>query len=61
MTVWTVWERVNTWPEDGGGDYLERIFQNKDDAEMYCEKLNEEARKDGREESYFSVEEWPLH
>lgn len=61
MIVYTVWERVDDWPEDGGGDYLKRIFQDKDDAEMYCEKLNKEAKEDESEEISFYVEEWPVH
>lgn len=61
MIVYTVWERVDDWPEDGGGDYLKCIFKNKEDAEKYCEQQNREAEEDEEEDVSFYVEEWPLH
>lgn len=61
MTVWTVWERVDDWPESGGGDYLKRIFQNKEDAEKYCKQMNGEAEEIEVGDTSFCVEEWPLH
>lgn len=61
MTVWTLWKRINDWPESGGGDYLKRIFQNKEDAEKYCEQKNKEAKEDEEEDYSFYVEEWPLY
>lgn len=60
MTVWTVWEHVNEWLGDGG-DYLERIFQNKEDAEKYCKQKNKEAKEDEEEEISFYVEDWPVY
>lgn len=60
MIVYTVWERVNDWPESGGGDYLLRIFKNKEDAEKYCEQENKDV--EGREENIsFYIEEWPVY
>lgn len=61
MTVWTVWERIDDWPENGGGDYLQLIFRNKKDAEKYCEQQNREAEEDRQEEVSFYIEEWPLY
>lgn len=60
MTVWTVWERVDDWPEEGGGDYLRRIFQNKEDAERYCEQQNREA-KEYAEDIFYYVKEWQVY
>lgn len=59
MTVWTVWGCVHVWPELGGGCYLLCIFQNKEDAEKYCEQQKREAEED-REDVSFYIEEWPL-
>ena len=60
MIVWTVWECVHDWPESGGGCYLQRIFQSKEDAEKYCEQQNREAEEDKEEEISFYVEEWQV-
>jgi hypothetical protein len=40
MTVYTVWEIVDDYPEEGGGEYLVEIFQKKEAAEKYCKELN---------------------
>lgn len=61
MEVWTVWERVNDWPENGGGDYLQLIFKDKEGAEKYCERRSKEAEEDGEEEISFYVEAWPVY
>jgi hypothetical protein len=42
MTVYTVWEIVDEYPEDGGGEYLVEIFQKKEAAEKLCKELNDE-------------------
>ena len=63
MFVWIVWECIYDWPENGGGNYLARIFQNKEDAEKYCEQMSREAKEDEEEEEYISycIERWPLY
>ncbi len=61
MTVWTVWERVDDWPEMGGGDYLQLIFKSKEDAEKYCEQQNRQAEEDRQEDVFFYIEEWPVY
>lgn len=61
MIVWIVWERIDDWPENGGGDYLMFIFKNKEDAEKYCKQQNKEAEENGKEEISFYVEEWPVY
>lgn len=40
MTVYLVWQNVDDYPEEGGGEFLEEIFQKKEDAEKYCKELN---------------------
>ena len=40
MKVYTVWEIIDDYPEAGGGEYLDCIFQNEEDAIAYCEKKN---------------------
>lgn len=63
MIVYTVWERVNDWPESGGGDYLQRIFRSKEEAEKYCEQMNKQAEEDYREDNiiHYYVEKWPVY
>lgn len=61
MTVWTVWKSIDDWPKNGGGDWLKRIFQNKENAKKCCEQMNREAKEDGEEEVSFYIEEWPLY
>lgn len=35
--VYIVQENVDTWAENGGGDFLIQIFANKETANDYCE------------------------
>lgn len=60
MIVWTVWERVHDWPENGGGDYLNRIFQTEEDAQKYCEQKNREMKEEEEDIAYY-VEKWPVY
>ncbi len=59
MIVWVVFECIYDWPEAGGGSFMKKIFQNKDDAEKYCEKMNREAKEDEEDISYY-VEQWKV-
>ncbi len=54
MKVWTVWEFVDDYPENGGGEFLNKIFLNEDDANTYCNKMNKEEEED--EASWYSGE-----
>lgn len=65
MKVWTVWENVNDYPENGGGDFLDRIFLNEDDANAYCDEMNKKEDEtswySGEESlSSYSVVEWEV-
>ena len=46
MTVYLVWQSVDDYPEEGGGEFLEEIFQEKEAAEKYCKELNNTAYPD---------------
>ena len=56
MFVYTVWEIVDDYRAAGGGEYLLRIFQNKEDAEKYCELMKREAEKDKEEGIFYCVQ-----
>ena len=53
MTVWVVFECIYDWPENGGGSFMQKIFQNKEDAEKYCEQMNKEVKEDEEDISYY--------
>lgn len=57
MVVYLVWQDVDDYPEEGGGQYLDAIFQNKKDADTYCQMINPSFHNDNI--SYF-VEEWKV-
>ena len=56
-TVWTVWEKVEDYPEMGGGDYLVKIYYKKETAEKYCHELNTGLHD---ENTAYYIEEWPI-
>ena len=60
MFVYIVW---NNRPKYGVGDYLLRIFRNKEKAEKYCEQMNKKVEKDYGEDNniHYSVEKWSVY
>lgn len=56
MKVWLVWEIVDDWAEDGGGEYLDEIFLDEEKAKAYCKEMNEDEDKD--EDATFEVRSW---
>jgi len=57
--VWIVWEWYYAYPEEGGGRYLNKIFEKKADAEVYCNKCNKDS-EDDEDYSYF-IEKWSVN
>ena len=49
--IFIVWEDVDDYPEMGGGEYLEKVFSEKENAERYCAELNN--KKHQKNTSYY--------
>lgn len=58
MKVWLIWETVEDYPENGGGEYLHEIFSDEEKAKAYCKKMNEDEDKD--EDTTFEVTSWEV-
>jgi hypothetical protein len=58
MKIWIVWECVNDYPENGGGEYVSEIFANELDAIDYCTQKN--CDMDIPEETTFEVHPWEV-
>lgn len=59
MKVYIVWEIVDDYPEDGGGEYLEDIFLNYDKAKVFLEEKQKEAKEE-ETDNYISYEIRPF-
>jgi HSP20 family molecular chaperone IbpA len=55
MKAYLVWEIVDDYPEDGGGEYLENIFLNYDKAKVFLKGKQKEAREE-ETDNYISYE-----
>ena len=60
MFVYIVFGNVIDYPENGGGEYLQRIFRDKEEAEKYCEQMKKEAEEYEEDVTYY-VEKWPVY
>lgn len=60
MIVYTVWEYIIDYPENGGGEHLLRIFQDKEEAEKYCEQMEKEAEEYEEDATYY-IEKWQVY
>lgn len=58
MKVWIVWEVVDDYPENGGGEYVNEIFADELDAIDYCQKKN--CDPDIDENITFEVNPWEV-
>lgn len=58
MKIYVVFEVIDDYPENGGGEYADAIFFNPVNAKKYAERKQHEwnARKDCEEDNYFSWE-----
>ena len=63
MKVYIVWQVVDDYPENGGGEYLEDIFLNYEKANKFLKERQKEVEEEGEEDiiSYeirpFEIEE----
>lgn len=58
MKVWLIWEVIDDWRENGGGEYLDNIFSDEEKAKAYCKEKNEDVEKD--EDTTFEVTSWEV-
>ena len=57
MKVWIVWEIVDAYPEEGGGEYINAIFKNENAAINFCERKKRECCGS---DTTFEVSSWPV-
>lgn len=46
MKIWVVWEIINDYPENGGGEFIDEMFTTEKGAIKYCKKKNKSAIKE---------------